>query len=358
MAPLSRLRVLRGLDERARRLDARAADLDARAERLAAAEQRLQVAQPVNPAVHDVPAYPLELGPVASELLGRLEPADVAEVERRLEGDLAEHWEHLDPATRGYLTLHAGVHHRVPAVLEKTGLIPDEPPEGVHAMSRGMLAAGGDPALADLIVGTLAQAGRSVPSNGAALDFGCSTGRALRVLAAVRPDVRWQGCDPNDEAVAWAAQHLAPATFFRSPQRPPLDVSPGALDLIFAISIWSHFDERPALDWLREAQRVLRPGGQLLVTTHGPASVARQLTSGAMVPGDGVRCTEALNRRGFWFSPVFGEDGDHGVLDDGWGMAYMTAEWLVARMLPGWSLLVYEPGRLDANQDVYLFERR
>ncbi|MGH2945591.1 MAG: class I SAM-dependent methyltransferase [Solirubrobacteraceae bacterium] len=358
MAPLSRMRVRTRLDRRAGELDARAAALDARAEQLAAAERRLQLTQPFNPAVHDIPGYPRELGPAARALLDRLDASDVEEVERRVEGDLAEAWRHADDVARGYLTLQLGVHYQVPSVLEKTGLTTAVPPEHVHAMARGPLAAGGDPGLADLIMGAIEYAGRGLPREGAALDFGCSSGRALRVLAAVRPDVRWQGCDPNAAAVAWARDALAPVTFFQSSQRPPLDLGTETLDFVYAISVWSHFDGEPALAWLREMFRVLRPGGLLLTTTHGLASVARQLRTGAMVPVDGVRCTEALQREGFWFSPVFGEEGDFGVRDPGWGMAYMTPEWLVTRMLPTWSLLLYEPGRLDANQDVYLFERR
>jgi SAM-dependent methyltransferase len=346
------------LDRRAAELDARAAGLDVRAERLRDAEQRLQLTQPFNPAFHEIPGYANELGPVGRELIARLDPSDVAEVERRLDRELAKHWEYADEVNRAYLTLNFGVHLGVPAVLEKTGLSPAAPPENVHAMARGPQAAGGDPLLADLVMGTLDEAGRELVPEAAALDFGCSSGRVVRVLAAVRPDVRWHGCDPNSGSIAWAAKHLAPVSFFESPQRPPLAMEPESLDLIYAISIWTHFDEAPTLDWLREMRRLLRPGGLLLLTTHGLASVSNQLRSGEMIPGNGVRCAEALHRAGFWFTPAFGDEGDFGVRDSGWGMAYMTPEWLVARTLPTWSLLLYAPGRLGVNQDVYLFERR
>jgi hypothetical protein len=38
-------------------------------------------------------------------------------------------------------------------------------------------------------------------------------------------------------------------------------------------------------------------------------------------------------------------------------MAYLTPEWLLARALPAWSLRLYEPGREDGNQDLYVFAR-
>jgi SAM-dependent methyltransferase len=290
-------------------------------------------------------------------LLARLADADVAEVERRLEPAQRAVWEQAAPATRQRLALTYGTHHRVPALLAKTGLTPDMPPPTVHAMARSAEAAGGSPWHADLVAGAAERAGREIPEAGAVLDFGCSSGRVTRVLRAWRPDVRWLGCDPNADAVAWAAAHLPGIEFFRSPQHPPLPLDARSLDVVYAISIWSHFGERAALEWLEEMRRLLKPGGLLVLTTHGPASVAAQLGRGIMLPEDAQRCTTALLRHGHWFKDAFGPRGDWEVADPGWGMAYLTPEWLLARALPAWSLRLYEPGREDGNQDLYVFAR-
>ena len=85
-----------------------------------------------------------------------------------------------------------------PALLERTGLTAAQPPAGVHAMAQGPLAAAGGLYEADMVANALASAGVDIAGAlGAALDFGCSSGRVLRVLAAAFPDVRWIGCDPN-----------------------------------------------------------------------------------------------------------------------------------------------------------------
>jgi SAM-dependent methyltransferase len=180
----------------------------------------------------------------------------------------------------------------------------------------------------------------------------------VRVLAAARRDVDWLGCDPNAGAVAWAAEHLDGIEFFASPQAPPLDLPDASLDLVYAISIWSHFDERAGLGWIEEMRRLLRPGGRVVLTTHGIASIGSQVRSGAMLPEVALRCSEALYRVGFWFTEVFGEEGDHGVVSGEWGMAYMTPEWLLPRVQPDWFTVLYEPARLDGNQDLYVLERR
>ena len=95
------------------------------------------------------------------------------------------------------------------------------------------------------------------------LDFGCSSGRVVRVLAAAFPELDWHGCDPIPDAIEWARANLPGIAFERSPEYPPLPYADGQFDFAFAISIWSHFAEGAALDWLREMHRVLRPGGRL-----------------------------------------------------------------------------------------------
>jgi SAM-dependent methyltransferase len=251
-----------------------------------------------------------------------------------------------------------GAYHRVEPILEKTGMVADMPPESIHAMARAPHATGGDPWLADLVIDALARVGQQIQSGGAVLDFGCSSGRILRVLSAWRPDVRWLGCDPNADAVEWAAEHLPGVEVFRSPQHPPLALDDASLDAVYAISIWSHFGECAAQAWLREMYRLLRPGGVLLLTTHGFAAVSHFLRNGGLARNDALACARALIARGHWFQDAFGPDGDWGVADPEWGMAYMTPEWLLSRVLPDWTALLYEPGRLGANQDVFVLERR
>ena len=69
-------------------------------------------------------------------------------------------------------------------MLEKTGLRPDMPPDHVHAMARGPLAAGGSIYYADMLAEALRRVGSSMDDVRRGLDFGCSSGRVVRVLAA------------------------------------------------------------------------------------------------------------------------------------------------------------------------------
>jgi SAM-dependent methyltransferase len=294
---------------------------------------------------------------VSSLLVERLRPEDIAVVENTLDGEDARLWTESEPDYRRYLTLCFGVYARVPAVLERTGLTPDEPPPEVHAMARGPLAAGGDYYTADIVVEALERGGGDISAVRRALDFGCSSGRTLRPLVAAYPEIEWHGVDPNAPAVEWAAEHVTGARFAVSRSDPPLDCPDGSFDLVYAVSIWSHFDEPSARRWLEEIHRVIEPGGHLVLTIHGAESIAFYGSRGLRPPEQLDEIVGALQRRGFWFVQEFGEEGDHGVVHPQWGTAFMSAEWLLRTVSPAWHVTSYAVGRNAFNQDVVVLRR-
>jgi SAM-dependent methyltransferase len=285
-------------------------------------------------------------GGVVEELVGRLTPE-----ERGL-------WNGAGPDDRKRLTLHFGVHHDLKQVIQGTSLTAAEPPEGVHSMARGSAAAGGSMYYADLVADALREGGLEVAGARRALDFGCSSGRVVRVLAAAYPEVEWHGSDPIPEAVHWARENLPGIAFQVGPERPPLPYNDGQFDFAFAISIWSHFAEPAALAWLEEMRRVIRPGGLLVVTTAGQWTVAHDFELGLRGTEQLSEVVEALYRRGFWFKDEFGEGGDHGIANPDWGTAFMTPDWLLARATPRWRVALLAPGRVEDAQDLLVLERR
>jgi SAM-dependent methyltransferase len=189
------------------------------------------------------------------------------------------------------------------------------------------------------------------------LDFGCSSGRVVRALKAAWPDAEWHGADPNGEAITWASEHLPGIVFLRSPQEPPLRYEDASFDFVCAISIWSHFGEHAALTWLEEMRRITRPGGRLVLTTHGLQSVAFYGRTGDRSRAQLERIREALYRSGFWFANEFGETGDWGVKHPEWGTAFVTPEWLASHACPHWTIENFAVGQNDNNQDVYVLRR-
>ena len=302
------------------------------------------------PNTRSVAVAPLRGMPASERLYAQLAPADVAAVEAALEGSERAYWEQVDDNGRKQLALVYGTWHRIPAVLEKTGLRAEMPPEDVHAMARGPLAAGGAVYYADLLGSTLARVGGIADDVRRGLDFGCSSGRVVRALAAAWPQAEWHGCDPNEGAIAWAREHLPGIEFLRSPQDPPLPYDDGAFDFVCAISIWSHYGEQAAIAWLDEMHRIVAPGGRLLLTTHGLQSVAYYAHTGERAPAQLERIRAAIYRTGFWFADEFGAEGDWGVKHPQWGTAFFTPEWLARRAPPAGSSRTSRSARTPATR--------
>lgn len=304
-------------------------------------------------------ALGVEHGPVTAILEQRLTQEDREDTEARMNADPAvvELMSLVPEETRRRLRLAYAAYFGRAETIAHLRLSAAHPPEDVHAMARGPLAAAGGLYEADMVADALASAGVELGSLRSALDFGCSSGRVVRVLASTHPQVAWHGCDPNGPAIAWAREHLDGIRFFRSPQRPPLDLSDESLDLVYAISIWSHFEPHVGLRWLEEMRRVLRPGAHLVLTTHGTTTVEHDAERRLRTPEQLAEIADALATRSTWYQCEFGEEGDWGVVDPEWGTAFLTPEWLLAHVLPAWQLVEFAPGRNAGNQDLYVLRR-
>jgi SAM-dependent methyltransferase len=292
------------------------------------------------------------------DLLARLDRGDRDAVVAALDAETRATWNAAPAWMRDHLTLIFGVHHQVQGVLEKTGLVTAMPPDDVHAMGRGPLAAGGDFWTADLLGTAILDAGVLLADDDRVLDFGCSSGRHLRVLRAWRPGVRWMGCDPNARAIAWAGASLEGIEFFVSPLEPPLELDPGSLDAVTAVSVWSHFGAGAASRWLKEMARLVRSGGVLVLTIQSAGSLAFFLQGRHVGHEYARRVGEDLLAEGHAWVEAFGPEGDWGVKHPEWGMGYMTLEWLAERVLADWTLERFDRRRIDANQDLVALRRR
>lgn len=297
-------------------------------------------------------------GPVSDALYARLSADQVAALEAGFEGNIRQLWDDLPPSERRRLVVSAAAFYHATDALATMGLTSADPPEDVHSMARGPLTAGGDLGMADFVIQTLQDAGIALDPGATVLDFGCSSGRALRPIAAWRADLECLGCDPNAPAIAWAQAALPMARWFVSPTAPPLDLEDQSVDLVYAISIWSHFSADAAVRWLGEMHRIVKPGGSLLLTTHGLNTFATYVHGDMMGRRPIASAIGTMLRDGIEFVDVFGEAGDWGVKDPGWGNSFLLADWLVEHATPQWAVLLLRSGGLQSNQDVFVLERR
>lgn len=303
--------------------------------------------------------WPVAAGAVTHALSSRLTEEDLQSMLSRLNPEDAHLWQQAGDSERHLLALHFCVHYRVPGVLQRTGLTDADPPPEVSASGRGSLAAGGSFYYADLIADSLKGVGVDLSARRRVLDFGCQSGRIVRVLAVAYPGVEWFGCDPDSPAVTWAAANLPGARFTRSPVEPPLTFPDHYFDVVFAISIWTHYSEPAAIRWLEEMRRVIAPGGHLLLTGSGYRSV--ELHGGAWGGWRADLIAEtatALYTDGYKFVGGYGRDLLLTPATPDWGESFFTADWLADHVCPLWAILDYKPGYVENHQDLYVLERR
>ena len=80
---------------------------------------------------------------------------------------------------------------------------------------------------------------------------------------------RCHGSDYNPQLVDWCKRNLRFGQFEVNGASPPLPHANEQFDVIYALSVFTHLPEELQLAWLSELSRVLKPGGHLLMTTHG-----------------------------------------------------------------------------------------
>lgn len=105
------------------------------------------------------------------------------------------------------------------------------------------------------------------------LDFGCGCGRVLRYWEGHSGFVA--GSDQDAGAIDWCRTNLRFARCERNELAPPLPFEDASFDLVYALSVFTHLTADLQTEWRDELARVLRPGGRLLLTTHGRSYLPR-----------------------------------------------------------------------------------
>lgn len=247
-----------------------------------------------------------------------------------------------------------------PEVIAEIGLKCVEIPEDIHAVTRenNLL---GDFYCPDMIMECLDDNGVQLREHDKALDFGCSSGRVIRTLQAFAPHLSWYGCDPRATSIKWVGEIFPEINFFKSNERPPLKtLDDSTFRLVYAISVWSHFSRNRALDWFNEMARIIQHDGILLFTTHGLRSIHHFAEVKCSMPA--TKAEERLQsmRHGDYHFMPYGSSSPSMVeLDSNkdWGLAFAPRSWYESNLSDNWKLLQFKPGRLLANQDVYVFQR-
>ncbi len=102
----------------------------------------------------------------------------------------------------------------------------------------------------------------SISGTKSILDFGCGVGRVARAWAPLT-SAKIHAVDVVRPFIEWCAENIDNVSFFSGEQLPPLPYSENQFDIVYAVSVFTHLDERYQDAWLSELKRITAPGGLL-----------------------------------------------------------------------------------------------
>ena len=173
------------------------------------------------------------------------------------------------------------------------------------------------------------------------LDWGVGCGRVARHFPSVHSR-SLTGCDIDRDNVEWCSAHLA-GSFVASRLTPPLPFDDGCFDLVYGISVFTHFREAMQLRWLEELARVTARGAFLLMTTHGQTAI----DFSRLPPDDYRRVQEEVKRAGILVSGTNSQLDGHAEHEGEYVNVYHSADYVrstwgrffdVEHIVPGYIL--------------------
>jgi SAM-dependent methyltransferase len=174
-------------------------------------------------------------------------------------------------------------------------------------------------------------------------EWGCGPGRVTRHLPDLLPrESNVFGTDYNPRSIAWCSANL-PGRYLINELAPPLPIEAGQIDLLYAISIFTHLSEQMHKEWLREILRVVRPGGIFLLTVHGDRCIGGLNAQERSAYDAGRLVVRGNVKEG---SRIF--------------VAYQSPRYMHETLLSGIEILAHNPEYLKmvgGAQDVYVLRR-
>jgi len=197
------------------------------------------------------------------------------------------------------------------------------------------------------------------------LDFGCGTSRILRYMIEFCPGPQYFASEVVHENIRWGQTAFPEVTYIHQGNHPPLGMQDCSFDLIYAYSIFTHFEKHLHLLWLSELHRLLQPGGLLILTVHG-VSVLRRCKA-----EDNVRKAMCFEGRDYEaLLNKYEKDGyvyydcyepkhlaKGGIDAQLYGIAYISPEYIRNNWSKKFQILEHDQGAVDNWQDYVVLRR-
>lgn len=172
------------------------------------------------------------------------------------------------------------------------------------------------------------------------LDFGCGCGRVMRHGKTLKGP-KLYGADLNPVLVPWCKKSLTFADFKSNKLYEKLDYGDEKFDFIYAISVFTHLTEDLQNFWIGELTRILKPGGLLLITTHGKSR---------------IQTLRPEEKEKFYLGQVVVRNKEYAGANI--CNAFHPEQYVRNVLAKGLTVIDFAPdGAKDANQDIFLLKK-
>jgi SAM-dependent methyltransferase len=179
------------------------------------------------------------------------------------------------------------------------------------------------------------------------LDWGCGCGRVTRHFHRLS-NSNVTGVDVDADNLDWCKKHLSFARFRQTPLHPPTDLESSSFDLLIGISVFAHLKPREQSEWLRELNRIAKPGAYLLMSILGEATVSQSRWTLTEI--------EQWREQGRRF--VGNEDLKGYIEDDNYYVnAYLTPAYVRQNWSPLFDIVDIIPAYIGNQQDLVIMRK-
>lgn len=287
---------------------------------------------------------PDEGGPVSAAILSRLTVADRHAFETGLTGDVARHFRESDELERTRMLPGAIVLLGLTDAARDARIPTAVAPVDDNAPAQVRVAASGDTWGADVLADALRRAGVSLADGTVLAEIDCGHGERMRLLSSLLPGLEVTGCNREPGQAAWVTEFLPPLGAHHQDREDALPFADASVDVLAGLTPLSGVAADAGTRIVRDALRVLRPGGAFALCFRGWSAFAHDVATGRVDGGDASATLRGLYR-----------SGHH--LTSG-GRAYLTLEWLMAAAGEAFRLELHQLARTSVHEDVAVLVRR